>query len=160
MERVTVVARRGGDRARVGRADDGLGRTPRPEVRWLPDRQRAGGAGRRSTSSPSFDVLVQLGKAENWDGKGSIDDFLPQFKEWDFGWLDVPAIVEAAPETFLFPMVDRDQSPSGPLVAAPSWVTRPTRCIQSAPMAPLKRFSTPGCSLAASGDTTMTLTRP
>ena len=53
----------------------------------------------------------ELGKAEDWDRKGSIDDFLPQFKEWDFGWLDVPAIVQAAPETFLFPMVDRDPVP-------------------------------------------------
>ena len=40
-----------------------------------------------------------------------LDDFLPQFKEWDFGWLDVPRIVEAAPETFLFPMVDREPLP-------------------------------------------------
>jgi 2-polyprenyl-6-methoxyphenol hydroxylase-like FAD-dependent oxidoreductase len=30
---------------------------------------------------------------------------------WDFGWLDVPSIVRAAPETFLFPMVDRDPLP-------------------------------------------------
>jgi 2-polyprenyl-6-methoxyphenol hydroxylase-like FAD-dependent oxidoreductase len=50
----------------------------------------------------------ELGQAEDWGRKGSTDDFLPQFKEWDFGWLDVQAIVQAAPETFLFPMVDRD----------------------------------------------------
>jgi 2-polyprenyl-6-methoxyphenol hydroxylase-like FAD-dependent oxidoreductase len=52
-----------------------------------------------------------LAAAEDWSRRGSLDDFLPQFKEWDFGWLDVPAIVEAAPETFLFPMVDRDPLP-------------------------------------------------
>jgi 2-polyprenyl-6-methoxyphenol hydroxylase-like FAD-dependent oxidoreductase len=52
-----------------------------------------------------------LGRAEDWNRQGSLDDFLPQFKEWDFGWLDVPAIVEAAPETFLFPMVDREPIP-------------------------------------------------
>lgn len=52
-----------------------------------------------------------LARAEDWNRRGSLDDFLPQFKEWDFGWLDVPAIVEKAPETFLFPMVDRDPIP-------------------------------------------------
>jgi 2-polyprenyl-6-methoxyphenol hydroxylase-like FAD-dependent oxidoreductase len=49
-----------------------------------------------------------LARAEDWNRRGSLDDFLPQFKEWDFGWLDVPGIVQAAPETFLFPMVDRE----------------------------------------------------
>ena len=52
-----------------------------------------------------------LASAEDWNRRGSLDDFLPQFKEWDFGWLDVPAIVEASAETFLFPMVDRDPLP-------------------------------------------------
>jgi 5-methylphenazine-1-carboxylate 1-monooxygenase len=52
-----------------------------------------------------------LARAEDWSRRGALDDFLPQFKEWDFGWLDVPRIVEAAPETFLFPMVDREPLP-------------------------------------------------
>ena len=52
-----------------------------------------------------------LARAEDWNRRGALDDFLPQFKEWDFGWLNVPRIVEAAPETFLFPMVDREPLP-------------------------------------------------
>jgi 5-methylphenazine-1-carboxylate 1-monooxygenase len=52
-----------------------------------------------------------LARSEDWNRRGSLDDFLPQFKEWDFGWLDVPGIVQAAPETFLFPMVDREPVP-------------------------------------------------
>jgi 2-polyprenyl-6-methoxyphenol hydroxylase-like FAD-dependent oxidoreductase len=52
-----------------------------------------------------------LARSEDWNRRGSLDDFLPQFKEWDFGWLDVPGIVQAAPETFLFPMVDREPIP-------------------------------------------------
>jgi 5-methylphenazine-1-carboxylate 1-monooxygenase len=52
-----------------------------------------------------------LARSEDWNRHGTLDDFLPQFKDWDFGWLDVPAIVEAAPETFLFPMVDREPLP-------------------------------------------------
>ena len=49
-----------------------------------------------------------LAGSEDWNRLGSLDDFLPPFKGWDFGWLDVPAIIRAAPETYLFPMVDRD----------------------------------------------------
>ena len=49
-----------------------------------------------------------LAGSEDWNRLGSLDDFLPQFDEWDFGWLDVPAIIRATPETYLFPMVDRD----------------------------------------------------
>jgi 2-polyprenyl-6-methoxyphenol hydroxylase-like FAD-dependent oxidoreductase len=45
---------------------------------------------------------------EDWNRAGSLEDFLPSFEDWDFGWLDVPSIVRAAPQTFLFPMVDRD----------------------------------------------------
>jgi 2-polyprenyl-6-methoxyphenol hydroxylase-like FAD-dependent oxidoreductase len=52
-----------------------------------------------------------LALSEDWNRRGSLEDFLTEFKEWDFGWLDVPAIVEAAPETFLFPMVDREPVP-------------------------------------------------
>jgi 5-methylphenazine-1-carboxylate 1-monooxygenase len=52
-----------------------------------------------------------LAHAEDWNRRGSLDDFLPAFEAWDFGWLDVPAIVGSAPETFLFPMVDRDPIP-------------------------------------------------
>jgi 2-polyprenyl-6-methoxyphenol hydroxylase-like FAD-dependent oxidoreductase len=53
---------------------------------------------------PGSDLAWQ----EDWNKKGSFRDFLPEFEAWDFGWLDVPSIVRAAPETFLFPMVDRD----------------------------------------------------
>jgi 2-polyprenyl-6-methoxyphenol hydroxylase-like FAD-dependent oxidoreductase len=49
-----------------------------------------------------------LGSGEDWNRSGELDDFLPEFEAWVFDWLDVPAIVRAAPGTFLFPMVDRD----------------------------------------------------
>ena len=52
-----------------------------------------------------------LAAREDWNREGSLDDFLPAFESWDFGWLDVRAIVRAAPATFLFPMVDRDPVP-------------------------------------------------
>jgi 2-polyprenyl-6-methoxyphenol hydroxylase-like FAD-dependent oxidoreductase len=49
-----------------------------------------------------------LAAAEDWNRSGSLEDFLPAFADWDFDWLDVPSVVRAAPETYLFPMVDRD----------------------------------------------------
>jgi 2-polyprenyl-6-methoxyphenol hydroxylase-like FAD-dependent oxidoreductase len=52
-----------------------------------------------------------LAGSEDWNRRGALEDFLPQFEQWNFGWLDVPDIIRAAPETYLFPMVDRDPVP-------------------------------------------------
>jgi 5-methylphenazine-1-carboxylate 1-monooxygenase len=52
-----------------------------------------------------------LGTGEDWNRNGQLEDFLPEFQEWRFGWLDVPSVISAASETFLFPMVDRDPLP-------------------------------------------------
>jgi 5-methylphenazine-1-carboxylate 1-monooxygenase len=49
-----------------------------------------------------------LAAAEDWNRVGTLHDFLPAFASWDFGWLNVPSLIREAPETFLFPMVDRD----------------------------------------------------
>ncbi|MGZ6993242.1 MAG: flavin-dependent oxidoreductase [Ilumatobacteraceae bacterium] len=51
---------------------------------------------------------TQLAEREDWNRPGDLADFLPQFEDWVFPWLDVPALIAAAPGTFLFPMVDRD----------------------------------------------------
>ena len=52
-----------------------------------------------------------LATREDWNRKGALEDFLPWFEDWDFDWLDVPAIVRSSSETFVFPMVDRDPLP-------------------------------------------------
>jgi 2-polyprenyl-6-methoxyphenol hydroxylase-like FAD-dependent oxidoreductase len=52
-----------------------------------------------------------LATREDWNRRGDLGDFLPQFESWAFGWLNVPAVIRSAPETFLFPMVDRDPLP-------------------------------------------------
>jgi 2-polyprenyl-6-methoxyphenol hydroxylase-like FAD-dependent oxidoreductase len=52
-----------------------------------------------------------LGTGEEWERLGELDDFLPSFESWTFEWLDVPSVVRSAPQTFLFPMVDRDPLP-------------------------------------------------
>ena len=49
-----------------------------------------------------------LATREDWNRRGSLDDFLPSFASWDFDWLDVPSIIGAARETFVFPMIDRE----------------------------------------------------
>ena len=49
-----------------------------------------------------------LGAVEDWNRIGELADFLPAFADWQFDWLDVPAIIRSAPATYLFPMVDRD----------------------------------------------------
>jgi len=45
---------------------------------------------------------------EDWNRAGNLSDFLPQFADWRFDWLDVPAVIQAADACFEYPMVDRD----------------------------------------------------
>jgi 2-polyprenyl-6-methoxyphenol hydroxylase-like FAD-dependent oxidoreductase len=48
---------------------------------------------------------------EDWNRPGKLADFLPHFESWNFGWLDVPAVIKAAHTILEFPMVDRDPLP-------------------------------------------------
>jgi 2-polyprenyl-6-methoxyphenol hydroxylase-like FAD-dependent oxidoreductase len=50
----------------------------------------------------------QSWQREDWNRAGNLDDFLPWFADWGFGWLDVPAVIKAADQCFEYPMVDRD----------------------------------------------------
>ncbi|MEQ1701701.1 MAG: FAD-dependent monooxygenase, partial [Ilumatobacteraceae bacterium] len=54
-----------------------------------------------------FDDRV-LAEREDWNRPGDLADYLPAFEPWVFDWLDVPALLRRAPDTFVFPMVDRD----------------------------------------------------
>ena len=47
-------------------------------------------------------------RREDWNRPGRLQDFLPQFESWHFGWLDVPAVIRGASHIFEYPMVDRD----------------------------------------------------
>ena len=48
---------------------------------------------------------------EDWNRPGRLADFLPRFKDWKCGWLDVPEVIQSAHAIFEFPMVDRDPLP-------------------------------------------------
>jgi 2-polyprenyl-6-methoxyphenol hydroxylase-like FAD-dependent oxidoreductase len=47
-------------------------------------------------------------RKEDWNRAGRLEDFLPRFESWHFGWLDVPAVIRAADRVFEYPLVDRD----------------------------------------------------
>ena len=44
----------------------------------------------------------------DWNRKAELDDFLPQFEDWNFDWLDIPSMVRSASAVYEYPMVDRD----------------------------------------------------
>ncbi len=44
----------------------------------------------------------------DWNTRVSIDEFIGDFEDWQFDWLDVPALVRSSAIVFEYPMVDRD----------------------------------------------------
>lgn len=47
-------------------------------------------------------------RREDWNRRGRLEDFLPEFEAWRFPWLDVPTIIRNAQSVFEYPLVDRD----------------------------------------------------
>ncbi|RYD45610.1 MAG: flavin-dependent oxidoreductase [Sphingomonadales bacterium] len=47
----------------------------------------------------------------DWNRTGDRADFLPQFADWRWSGIDVPAIIKASGPIYEFPMVDRDPLP-------------------------------------------------
>ncbi|MED1472242.1 flavin-dependent oxidoreductase [Bacillus salipaludis] len=47
----------------------------------------------------------------DWNKKIDKDIFAPAFASWDFGWLNVPKLIEQTDAVYEFPMVDRDPLP-------------------------------------------------
>lgn len=50
-------------------------------------------------------------KREDWNRPADINDFLDDFRTWQFDWIDVPALIRGAEVVFEYPMVDRDPLP-------------------------------------------------
>jgi 2-polyprenyl-6-methoxyphenol hydroxylase-like FAD-dependent oxidoreductase len=47
----------------------------------------------------------------DWNTKADLADFLPDYEDWKFDWLDVPALIRASVQMLQYPMVDRDPLP-------------------------------------------------
>ncbi len=48
----------------------------------------------------------------DWNRRVKLADFAHHFDGWDYGWLDVPAMLRGATEVFEYPMIDRDPVPT------------------------------------------------
>lgn len=47
-------------------------------------------------------------RREDWSRPAERADFAPDFADWRFDWLDIPALIADAEQVFEYPMVDRD----------------------------------------------------
>jgi len=48
----------------------------------------------------------------DWNRRVQLEEFIHHFEGWNFGWLDVPAMLRGAKEVFEYPMIDRDPVPT------------------------------------------------
>ncbi len=60
---------------------------------------------------PADQVAAAGPDTADWNRRGRVQDVLPWFADWKFGWLDVPALITGAPQMLEYPMVDRDPLP-------------------------------------------------
>ncbi|MEV6899984.1 flavin-dependent oxidoreductase [Amycolatopsis sp. NPDC051372] len=47
----------------------------------------------------------------DWNRTGRLEDFLPAFADWQFDWLDVPALLSSSTTILEYPMVDQEPLP-------------------------------------------------
>jgi len=48
----------------------------------------------------------------DWNRRIALEEFAHHFDGWNYGWLDVPAMLRGAREIFEYPMIDRDPVPT------------------------------------------------
>lgn len=48
---------------------------------------------------------------EDWNRAVDVDQFVGDFEDWRFDWIDVPALIRGADVVYEYPMVDRDPLP-------------------------------------------------
>src|SRR6185369_5635933 len=85
----------------------------------------------------------------NWNRRADPDMVTQHFAEWKFGWLDVPAVIAAAPVIYEYPMATATHCRRGPQTmrrraTSSCSATRPTPCTRSVPTAPPRPSSTAG----------------
>lgn len=47
----------------------------------------------------------------DWNRQSRVDEFIANFEDWRFDWLDIPAVLRAADSIYEYPMVDQDPLP-------------------------------------------------
>ncbi|MGH1421912.1 MAG: flavin-dependent oxidoreductase [Hyphomonas sp.] len=52
--------------------------------------------------------IDDLPNRADWNRPADINDFLPQFADWQFDWLDIPGLITSAETVYEYPMVDRE----------------------------------------------------
>lgn len=48
----------------------------------------------------------------DWNRRVAVEEFIHHFEGWDYGWIDVPAMLRGATAVFEYPMIDRDPVPT------------------------------------------------
>lgn len=48
----------------------------------------------------------------DWNKQVRHADFLHHFEQWNYDWIDIPAMLRGAPEVFEYPMIDREPVPT------------------------------------------------
>jgi len=48
----------------------------------------------------------------DWNKQVRHEDFMHHFEQWNYDWIDIPAMLGGAPEVFEYHMIDRDPIPS------------------------------------------------
>lgn len=56
-------------------------------------------------------VSDEMSSRADWNQKIDKQKFASKFASWDFGWLNVPKLIEETDSVYEFPMVDRDPLP-------------------------------------------------
>ncbi len=51
-------------------------------------------------------------RSGDWNRKVDIEEFIHHFDNWNYDWLDVPAMIRGAEAVYEYPMIDRDPVPS------------------------------------------------
>ena len=54
------------------------------------------------------EVTTPKFEQRDWNRQGNIDDFIGPFADWNFDWLDIPAMIRASDIILEFPMIDQD----------------------------------------------------
>ena len=55
---------------------------------------------------------TSLHAPEDWNRLGKLDDFMPDFEQWNFGWMHVGKMIREAQAVYEYPMSDRNPAPA------------------------------------------------